>query len=219
MIGEFDWGVLARNLPFLMEGVALSLLLVVAATAGGLVLGTGLALVRLYAPAPLRAVAAGYVAVMRALPLILVLFWFYFFVPVLLGRPVGSLASALIAFVMFEAAFYGEIVRAGIQGVRPGQVGAALATGLRPAQVLRLVVLPQAARAMVPLVLNQVVLVFQDTSLVYVVSLRDFLTAASLVANRDGRPLEMFLFVAFVYLAICLPLGLLVRARLGARPA
>ena len=218
-IQDFDWAIIVRNIPFLMEGMLLSLLLVAAATVGGLVLGCGLALVRLYAPAPFRAAAAGYVAVMRSLPLILVLFWFYFFVPVLLGRPVGSLSSALIAFVLFEAAFYGEIVRAGILGVRPGQIRTALATGLRPRQALRLVILPQAARAMVPMILNQVVLVFQDTSLVYVVSLRDFLTAASLVANRDGRLLEMYVFVAVVYLAICLPLGLVVRARLGARPA
>lgn len=218
MIGDFDWQVIARNLPFVMEGMGLSLLLVLVATVGGAALGTGLALVRLYAPAPpLRALAAGYVAVMRSLPLILVLFWFYFLVPLAIGRPVGALASALVAFVLFEAAFYGEIVRAGILGVRPGQAQAALATGLRRRQALRLVVLPQALRAMVPVFLNQVVLVFQDTSLVYVVSLRDFLTASSLVANRDGRPLEMFTFVTAVYLAICLPAGLLLRARQGRR--
>lgn len=217
MIAEFDWQVIGRNLPFLAEGMALSLLLVLVATAGGILLGTGLALVRLYAPAPLRALTAGYVAVMRSLPLILVLFWFYFLVPLAIGRPVGALASALVAFVLFEAAFYGEIVRAGILGVRPGQAQAALATGMRRRQALRLVVLPQALRAMLPVFGNQVVLVFQDTSLVYVVSLRDFLTAASLVTNRDGRPLEMFSFVAATYLLICLPAGLLLRAWQGRR--
>ena len=201
---DFDAAVIVRNLGFLGEGMLLSLLLVVVATVGGTILGFGLCLLRLHGPAPVAAVAAGYVAVMRSVPLILVLFWFYFLVPLALGRPVGNLSSALIAFVLFEAAFCCEILRAGIGGVAPGQLQAALATGLRPWQALRLVLLPQAMRAMTPVFLNQVVIVFQDTSLVYVVSLRDVLTAASVVASRDGRPLEMYSFVAVVYLVICL---------------
>ena len=216
-MSDFDWAAIGRNLPFLAEGMALSLLIVAVATVGGLVLGLGLALVRLRASAPIRALAAAYVATMRSVPLILVLFWFYFLVPLLIGRPVGSLASALVAFVLFEAAFYCEIVRAGVLAVAPGQGQAALATGLRPGQALRLVVLPQALRAAVPVLLNQAILVFQDTSLVYVVTLRDFLTAASLVANRDGRPLEMFATVAVTYLAICLAGTGLVHAVAGRR--
>ena len=210
---DFDSAVIIRNLPFLAEGMALSLLLVVVATAGGLVLGIGLAVVRLYGPAPVRGAVAAYVGVMRSVPLILVLFWFYFLVPLAIGRPVGSLASALVAFVLFEAAFYSEILRGGILGVGPGQGMAALATGMRPLQALRLVLLPQAMRAMVPVFLNQVIIVFQDTSLVYVVSLRDFLTSASIIASRDGRPLEMYGFVAVVYLVICLLGSMAVRAR------
>ena len=209
---DFDVAVIVRNLGFLGEGMLLSLLLVLVATVGGTVLGFGLCLLRLYGPAPLAAIAAGYVAVMRSVPLILVLFWFYFLMPLALGRPVGNLASALIAFVLFEAAFYCEILRAGIGGVAPGQGQAALASGLRPWQALRLVLLPQAMRAMVPVFLNQVIIVFQDTSLVYVVSLRDFLTAASVVASRDGRPLEMYSFVAVVYLVICLAGSMAVQA-------
>ncbi len=133
---------------------------------------------------------------MRAVPLILVLFWLYFTLPLLTGHPVGALGSALVAFVLFESAFYCEIVRAGLGAVPAGQVLAARASGLRPAQVLRLVVGPQALRAMAPLLVSQVVILFQDTSLVYVVSLRDFLTAASVVAARDDRPAEMYGFVA-----------------------
>lgn len=201
---DFDAAVIWRNLPFLGEGMLLSLLLVAVATAGGTVLGLGLCLLRLHGPAPIAALAAGYVTVMRSVPLILVLFWFYFLAPLALGRPVGNLQSALLAFVLFEAAFYCEIIRAGINGIAPGQGAAALATGLRPFQALRLVLLPQALRAMVPVFLNQVILVFQDTSLVYVVSLRDFLTAASVVASRDGRALELYSFVALTYLVICL---------------
>ncbi|MGX1787898.1 amino acid ABC transporter permease [Bosea sp. NPDC055332] len=203
-MSQFDWGVIARSWHFLAEGMALSFLLVLVATIGGLILGFGLALMRL-SPHPLIAgPAAAYVTVMRTLPLVLVLFWFYFLVPLMIGRPVGSLMSALVAFVLFEAAFYCEIIRAGIVSVRKGQSEAGFATGLRRSQVMRLIILPQALRAMMPLILNQIVIVFQDTSLVYVVALHDFLTSASIVASRDGRPTEMYTLVAVVYLVICL---------------
>jgi glutamate/aspartate transport system permease protein len=206
-VSNFDWGVIARSWPFLAEGMALSALLVAVATAGGLVLGFALALMRLSNRPLIAAPAAGYVTLMRSVPLVLVLFWFYFLVPLAIGRPIGSLVSALIAFVLFEAAFYCEIIRAGIGSVRAGQSEAALATGMRRGQALRLIVLPQAFRAMTPLLLNQIIIVFQDTSLVYVVALRDFMTAASVVAARDGRPTEMYTLVAVVYLAICFSLS------------
>jgi glutamate/aspartate transport system permease protein len=206
-MSNFDWGVIARNWPFLAEGMALSLLLVVVATAGGLVLGFGLALMRRSDHAVIAGPATAYVTLMRTVPLILVLFWFYFLVPLVIGRPVGSLAAALIAFVLFEAAFYCEIIRAGMASVRSGQIEAAMATGMRPWQVLRHVVMPQGLRAMTPLLFNQVIIVFQDTSLVYVVALRDFMTTASVVASRDGRPTEMYTLVAVVYLAICYSLS------------
>ena len=215
----FDWSVIARSWQFLAEGMALSALLVSVATAGGIVLGFGLALMRLSNRPLISAPAIGYVTLMRSLPLVLVLFWFYFLVPLAIGRPIGSLASALIAFVLFEAAFYCEIIRAGIGSIRSGQTDAALATGMRRSQALRLVVMPQALRAMTPLLLNQVIIVFQDTSLVYVVALRDFMTAASVVASRDGRPTEMYTFVAVVYLVICFSLSKMVdryrKGRLG----
>jgi glutamate/aspartate transport system permease protein len=206
-MSSFDWGVIARSWQFLAEGMALSTLLVAVATAGGIVLGFGLALMRLSNRPFIAAPATGYVTLMRSLPLVLVLFWFYFLVPLAIGRPIGSLASALIAFVLFEAAFYCEIIRAGIGSIRSGQTDAALATGMRRSQALRLVVMPQALRAMTPLLLNQVIIVFQDTSLVYVVALRDFMTAASVVASRDGRPTEMYTLVAVVYLVICFSLS------------
>jgi glutamate/aspartate transport system permease protein len=209
-VSSFDWDVIARSWPFLAEGMALSAVLVAVATAGGLVLGFGLALMRLSSRPLLAAPAAGYVTLIRSVPLVLVLFWFYFLVPLAIGRPIGSLVSALIAFVLFEAAFYCEIIRAGIGSVRAGQTEAALATGMRRGQALRLVIMPQALRAMTPLLLNQIIIVFQDTSLVYVVALRDFMTAASVVAARDGRPTEMYTLVAVVYLAICFSLSKLV---------
>ena len=203
-MNEFDWSVITRSWSFLAEGMALSARLVLVATVGGLVVGFGLALMRLSQNRLIASLAAAYVTVMRSLPLVLVLFWFYFLVPLAIGRPIGSLVSALIAFVMFEAAFYCEIIRAGIGNVRQGQTEAGLATGLRRPQVMRHIVMPQALRAMTPLVLNQIVIVFQDTSLVYVVALHDFLTTASIVAARDGRPTEMYTLVAVVYLIICL---------------
>ena len=217
-MSDFDWGVIARSWPFLAEGMALSALLVAVATAGGLVLGFGLALMRRSRHPLVAAPAAGYVTVMRTVPLILVLFWFYFLVPLVIGRPVGSLGSALIAFVLFEAAFYCEIIRSAIGSVPAGQTYAALATGMKRWQVMRYVVLPQGLKAMTPLLLNQVIIVFQDTSLVYVVSLRDFMTTASVVASRDGRPTEMYTLVAVVYLAICFSLAKVVE-RLGKRRA
>ena len=206
-MSDFDWSVIARSWPFLAEGMALSALLVAVATAGGLVLGFGLALMRRSRHALVAAPATAYVTVMRTVPLILVLFWFYFLVPLVIGRPVGSLASALIAFVLFEAAFYCEIIRSAIGSVRAGQTEAALATGMKRWQVMRYVVLPQGLKAMTPLLLNQIIIVFQDTSLVYVVALRDFMTTASVVAARDGRPTEMYTLVAVVYLAICFSLA------------
>jgi glutamate/aspartate transport system permease protein len=183
--------------------MALSALLVAVGSIGGLILGSGLALMRLSRHAALSAPAAAYVTAVRAVPLILVLFWFYFLMPLLTGRPIGALFSALTAFVLFEAAFYCEIIRAGINAVPPGQSQAAEAAGMRRWQVLRLVVLPQAVAAMVPLLLNQVIILFQDTSLVYVVALRDFMTSASVIAGRDDRPVEMYVFVAVVYFVLC----------------
>lgn len=203
----FAWSEITQNLGYLGGGMLLSLLLVAVATAGGLLLGFGLALMRISRRRTLTALSVAYVTVMRCVPLILVLFWFYFLVPLVIGRPVGPLASALIAFVLFEAAFYCEIIRAGIASVRPGQAEAGLATGMRRWQTLRLIVIPQALRAMVPLLLNQIIIVFQDTSLVYVVALTDFMTASSVIAQRDSRPTEMYAFAAVVYLVICFTLS------------
>ncbi|MBI4183548.1 MAG: ABC transporter permease subunit [Proteobacteria bacterium] len=203
MFGGFDYDVILRSLPILWQGMQLSLLLTGLAMSGGIVWGTLLALMRLSAFAPLSVAAGAYVNCFRSVPLILVIFWFYFLVPLALGRPVGPFYSALIAFALFEAAYYCEIIRAGIQSIPRGQVLAAEASGLTYWQAMRLVVLPQAFRNMVPILLTQGIILFQDTSLVYVVALKDFMTAASVVANRDGRLVEMYLFAALVYFLIC----------------
>jgi glutamate/aspartate transport system permease protein len=171
-------------------------------------------------------VAGGYVNLMRSLPLVLVIFWFYFLVPYLgqwitgAERPiqVGAFASSLITFTMFEAAYFSEIMRAGIQSIPRGQVSAGYALGLTYPQVMGYIVLPQAFRNMVPVLLTQTIILFQDTSLVYVLSITDFLGAASKVAQRDGRLVEMYLFAAMVYFAISFAASMLVK-RLQLRTA
>ena len=171
-------------------------------------------------------VAGAYVNFMRGIPLILVIFWFYFLVPYIgqwvtgADQPVrvGAFASCLITFILFEACYYCEIMRAGIQSIPRGQVAAGYALGLNYWQCMGNVVLPQAFRNMAPLLLTQTIVLFQDVSLVYVLSMPDFLGAASKVAQRDGRLVEMYLFVAVVYFVMSYALSSLVK-RLESRIA
>ena len=203
MVGRFDFAILWTNAPFLWNGMLLTLQLTALAVTGGMLLGVVLAVLRLSPIRPLAWLVEGYVNFLRSMPLILVIFWFYTLVPKLIGRPVSGFYSVLIAFVMFEAAYYSEIIRAGISSVRRGQIAAAMALGLTSMQSMRYVVLPQAVRNIVPVLLTQSIVMLQDTSLVYVVGLRDFLTSADIVASRDNRPTELYLFVALVFLIIC----------------
>ncbi len=211
-MSDFDFDIIFDNLPFLLEGMKTTLLLTALAMIGGVILGTLLALVRLSSMKTLAFVAASYVNFFRSLPLILVIFWFYFLVPLVLGRPVGGFYSVLVAFTLFEAAYYSEIIRAGITSVRSGQAAAARALGMTYGQSMRYIVLPQAFKAMLPILLTQSIILFQDTSLVYVVGLKDFLVSAELIANRDQRLIEMFSFVALVYLVLCFSASLGVKA-------
>jgi glutamate/aspartate transport system permease protein len=211
-MGGFDFTVIVDNLPFLWTGMQMTLLLTALAMVGGIVIGTLLALARLSSIKPLSMASAVYVNFFRSLPLILVIFWFYFLVPLVVGRPVGGFYSVLIAFTLFEAAYYSEIIRAGISSVRSGQVAAAMALGMTYTQSMRYIVLPQAFRAMVPILLTQAIILFQDTSLVYVVGLHDFLVSAEIVANRDQRLVEMYTFVALVYLVLCFAASMGVRS-------
>ncbi len=227
MLADFDFEVITRSLGYLfLEGMSVTLMLTVLAAVGGVVLGTLLAMARLSSIRSLSRAATLYVNVMRSLPLLLVIFWFYFLVPLLVGWatgasrpvPVGGFASALITFTLFEAAYFAEIVRAGIQSVPSGQVSAGYALGLTYRQVMASIVLPQAFRNMLPILLTQTVILFQDTSLVYVVSLTDFLGASSKIAQRDGRLVEMYVFSAVVYFVICFAASSLVK-RLQSRIA
>lgn len=210
-MGDFDYQVIVKSLPFLWDGLKVSLWLTFLAIIGGIFFGTILALMRLSSIKVLSLTAAAYVNLLRSIPLILVIFWFYFLVPLAIGRPIGSFYSALIAFVIFEAAYYSEIMRAGIQSVRKGQVHAGMASGLNYWQIQGHIVLPQAFRNMIPILITQGIVLFQDTSLVFVVSLRDFMTASSIVAKTEGRLVEMYLFAAVVYFVICFSGSYLVR--------
>jgi glutamate/aspartate transport system permease protein len=227
MFTDFDFSVILSNLPYLFfDGMRFTLMLTALATVGGVVLGTLIALMRLSGVPGVSHFAAGYTNLMRSLPFVLVIFWFYFLLPYVgqwvIGaeRPVavGAFMSALVTFTLFEAAYFSEIMRAGIQSIPRGQVSAGYALGLRYWQVMSYVVLPQAFRNMLPVLLTQTIILFQDTSLVYVLSITDFLGAASKIAQRDGRLVEMYLFAAVVYFAISFALSQLVR-RLQARTA
>jgi glutamate/aspartate transport system permease protein len=208
MFENFDFNVIERSWEYLFfTGMTFTLQLTLYAMVGGIVLGTLLAIARLSSFKLLSSVAGAYVNLIRALPLILVIFWFYFLVPYIgqwmtgASQPmkVGAFASCLITFIMFEACYYCEIMRAGIQSISRGQVSAGYALGLNYWQLMAHVVLPQAFRNMLPLLLTQTIILFQDVSLVYVLSMPDFLGAASKVARRDSRLVEMYLFVALVY--------------------
>ncbi len=220
MFAEYDFDVIERSLGYLFrEGMVFTLTLTALAMTGGIVFGTLLAMMRLSSFRPLSALAGGYVNLMRSLPLVLVIFWFFFLVPYIGGwiigadRPiaVGAFWSAVITFTMFEAAYYCEIMRAGIQSIARGQIAAGEALGLNYWQTMRYVVLPQAFRNMIPVLLTQTIILFQDTSLVYVISATDFLGAAAKIANRDYRLVEMYTFVAVVYFLISFTLSYLVK--------
>lgn len=208
----FDFGVIGRSLGYLfLDGMTFTLTLTALAAAGGVVLGTMLALMRLAGGRVLSRVATAYVNFMRSLPLVLMIFWFYFLFPYIgqwvtgASRPVavGAFTSALLTFILFEAAYFSEIIRAGIGSIPRGQMAAGYALGLTYRQVMGSVILPQMFRTMLPVLLTQTVILFQDTSLVYVVSLPDFMGAASKVAQRDGRLVEMYVFAAAVYFVFC----------------
>ena len=227
MFSNIDWNVIIRSLPYLFfDGMRFTIMLTLMATAGGIVIGTLLALARLSNIPGLSHVAGAYVNLIRSMPLVLVIFWFFFLVPYIgqwltgAARPiqVGAFLSALVTFTLFEAAYFCEIMRAGIQSIPRGQVQAAQALGMPYWTAMAEIILPQAFRNMVPVLLTQTIILFQDTSLVYVLSITDFLGAASKVAQRDGRLVEMYLFAALVYFLISLAASYLVR-RLHSRVA
>ena len=220
MDAGFDWDVIRRSAPYLFrEGMTFTVTLTLLAMTGGTIFGTLLALMRLSSIRAVSVAAGGYVNLMRSVPLVLVIFWFFFLVPYIgawiVRSPtpvkVGAFTSALVTFTMFEAAYYCEIMRAGIQSIPRGQLWSGYALGLNYWQTMGHVILPQAFRNMLPVLLTQTIILFQDTSLVYVISATDFLGAASKIANRDYRLVEMYVFAAVVYFVISYGLSTLVK--------
>jgi glutamate/aspartate transport system permease protein len=216
---HFNWSSVLGSLPTLWTGAIITFKITLLALVFGILWGTVLALLRLSGIKPLEWFAKGYVTLFRSIPLVMVLLWFFLIVPQFLQNVLGlspeidiRLASAMVAFSLFEAAYYSEIIRAGIQAVSRGQVNAAFALGMTYTQSMKLIVLPQAFRAMVPLLLTQAIVLFQDTSLVYVISLADFFRTATNVGDRDGTTVEMVLFAGACYFVVCLVASALVKS-------
>jgi glutamate/aspartate transport system permease protein len=196
---------------FVVKGLIFSVLLTIVAMLGGIAIGTALALMRLSGKPWLVTPAAAYVNTMRSVPLVMVILWFFLLIPLLIGRSIGTEWSAVITFTIFEAAYYSEIMRAGIQSVPKGQVYAGYAVGMTYKQTMQLVVLPQAFRNMLPVLLTQTIILFQDTSLVYAIGAYDLLKGFEVAGKNYNRPVETYLVAAGVYFVICFSLSLMVR--------
>jgi glutamate/aspartate transport system permease protein len=204
----FDWSVIG---PFVWKGLIFSLWLTVVATIGGIILGTVLALMRLSGKKWLELPAAAYVNTMRSIPLVMVLLWFFLLIPFAIGRPLGAETSAVITFIAFEAAYFSEIVRAGIQSIPRGQIFAGQALGMTYGQNMKIVILPQAFRNMLPVFLTQTIILFQDTSLVYAIGAYDMLKGFETAGKNLGRPVEAYLLAAIVYFFMCFALSWIVK--------
>ncbi|MBB5499977.1 amino acid ABC transporter permease [Paraburkholderia sp. MM5384-R2] len=204
----FHWDVIA---PFVVKGLGYSVWLTIVATLGGIGFGTALALVRMLGKPTFERPVAIYVNIMRSVPLVMVLLWFFLIIPFVTGRPVGAEMSAIVTFIAFEAAYFSEIVRAGVQAISRGQFNAGFALGMTYGQNMRFVVLPQAFRNMLPVFLTQVVILFQDTSLVYAIGAYDLLKGFETAGKNVGRPVEAYLLAAVVYFLVCMSLSTAVR--------
>lgn len=198
-----DWAVIWSNIDFLAGGLVVTFELAGISLLGGLGLGTLVAVARLSNHGIIYWPVTFYVNIIRGIPLILLIFWLYFLLPVIIGHSTGEFLSAVISFIIFESAYFAEIIRAGIQSIARGQVAAGLAGGLNRRQVMRHIVLPQAFRNMVPSLITQSIILFQDTSLAYVIGVKEFLRRSALLDDRVYRSVTIYTFVALVYLVLC----------------
>ena len=202
---------LQSALPGLMGGLYITLKVLFLAILGGLTLGTILALMRLSGIKLLAIPAKLYVNFFRSVPLLLVLLWFYFAVPMVYNLVTGTyltldtaFTSCVVAFMVFEAAYFSEIVRAGIQSIGKGQVNAAKALGMTYGQTMRYIILPQAFRKMFPLLLQQSIILFQDTTLVFSIGLVDFFRASYVRGDLMGLLTPYILMASLLYFVISL---------------
>ena len=206
---DLDWTIIVRNWPVLLSGFINTLKLAVLAIAASFVLGVVAGALRMSRSPYLHYPAVLYIEVIRGVPLIMVIFWFYFLAPILAGRPLDNFTSALIAFIVFEAAYLAEIVRAGIQSVPLGQVQAAISTGLTHRQAMGHVILPQAIRNMIPALVTRFIVLFMDTSLAYIIGYRELTRVARIIAEREFRAFEVYTFIAIVYFVCTYAMSLL----------
>jgi glutamate/aspartate transport system permease protein len=204
----YNWALFTN---YIQKGLIFSIQLTVIATIGGILVGTILALMRLSGKPWLVLPATAYVNTMRSIPLVMVILWFFLLIPLMIGKPIGVNLSAIITFIAFEAAFFSEIVRAGIQSIPKGQVYAGQALGMTYSQNMRLVVLPQAFRNMIPVFMTQTIILFQDTSLVYAIGAYDLLKGFEIAGKNFGRPIETYLLAAVTYFLICFGLSRIVK--------
>jgi glutamate/aspartate transport system permease protein len=204
----YNWELLTS---YIQKGLIFSVQLTIIATIGGILLGTVLALMRLSGKPWLTLPATAYVNTMRSIPLVMVILWFFLLIPLMIGKPIGVNLSAIITFIAFEAAYFSEIVRAGIQSIPKGQVYAGQALGMTYSQNMCLVVLPQAFRNMIPVFMTQTIILFQDTSLVYAIGAYDLLKGFEIAGKNFGRPIETYLLAAVTYFLICFTLSRIVK--------
>jgi len=203
-----NWEIISN---FVVKGFWFSVQLTIVATLGGIFFGTILALMRLSGNRLLMIPATIYVNGMRSIPLVMVILWFFLLVPAIIGKPIGAEMSATITFIAFEAAYFSEIMRAGIQSIPKGQVHAGQALGMSYSQNMRLVVLPQAFRNMLPVLLTQTIILFQDTSLVYAIGAYDMLKGFVTAGKIYGRPEEAYILAAIVYFVVCFGMSWMVK--------
>ena len=192
-----------RNLPFLLGGLATTFKLAVFAICGGVLLGIVVGLARISNSKWIYYPITSYVNLLRNIPLILVIFWIYFVMPLFIGRSIDPFPSAVIAFIVFEATYFGEIFRAGYQTISRDMVNAAYATGMTYLHVTRYITVPIAFRRMLPSLITQSIVTFQDTSLAFVIGLPEFVRRASIVDNMEIKSIQLFGFVAIVFLVLC----------------
>jgi glutamate/aspartate transport system permease protein len=204
----YTWDLIEK---FILKGLLFSIQLTIIATLGGIIFGTLLALMRLSSQRILSRVASWYVNIMRSIPLVMVILWFFLLMPSIIGRSIGAELSAYITFIAFEAAFFSEIIRAGINSVPQGQNHAANALGMNYQQKMSLIILPQAFRNMIPVLMTQTIILFQDTSLVYAIGAYDLLKGFEVAGKNYGRPIETYLLAAVVYFVICFSLSTIVK--------
>lgn len=202
---DFDFSVVTDHWRFLASGIGITLLLSVVSGLTSLVAGLVIALVRLYGPRPLRFVVVLYIDSMRAIPVLVVLVWSFFALPILTGLTMPPFVAALVGLTVHLAAYAAEIVRAGIESVRPGQTRASLALGMSRAQIVRRIILPQAIVRMLPAFGSLLSITIKDTAIASVIAVPELMRQSETLAGQSFQPIEVYTSAMLVYFVILFP--------------